>query len=135
MKSKLRRVYLASFYADQQRMREYRDILQAYNITVTSTWIDQAETETLPNLSKKKMIEFADRDFREIRNAHWLVLFDDSDNPSRGKYIEVGYAFALGIPIIVVGEMRSLFYYRVAARRIDSFEHLLKRLPEWRSKL
>lgn len=55
---------------------------------------------------------FALRDFEDIRQADALITFTEERGvPQRGggRFVEIGYALALGKPVITVGSIEVLF--------------------------
>jgi nucleoside 2-deoxyribosyltransferase len=92
------KVYLAHNYAAKDYLRtEVLPLMHAHGHLVTSRWILDAGDQ--PDESE------AQKDLDDIRDADALVLFAEQFGPipGRGKYIELGYALALGLPASIVG--------------------------------
>lgn len=68
---------------------------------------------------------FAEEDYEDIYNCDALLHFADpyGNRSGRGKYIEVGFAYARNKKIYVVGENcdESVFYFTPGIERYKSF--------------
>lgn len=70
-------------------------------------------------------------DLNDIERSNVLVLFVDQfgSTPGKGKYVEFGYAYALGKQIILVGEdTNNVFYALPGVTRVKDVPELLKKL-------
>lgn len=70
-------------------------------------------------------------DLNDIDRSSCLVLFVDQygSTPGKGKYVELGYAYAQGKRIILVGEdTRNVFYSLPGVERVADVPELLKKL-------
>jgi len=68
-------------------------------------------------------------DLQDILQSNYIVVFTDEGGTNHGLHFEAGYAKALGIPIIVVGDPNGLFYL-LAKARVNTEEDLFEVLPQ-----
>lgn len=102
----------ASFHRRQEMMLfAYR--LKAIGAEVTSVWFGESDDEP-----DQKLVENALTDLRTIRECDVFVRFTNSLDglpfvpntwATGGKDFEMGYAYALGKPIYVVGGRQNIF--------------------------
>src|SRR3712207_4744657 len=109
------KVYLASRYSRREELRGYREELIAAGIDVTSRWLIEdhewvgTPDEVLPVDVGRRLGE---EDLADIRAADLVVAFTEPprSTPSRGgRHVELGYALALRIPILLVGPRENVF--------------------------
>lgn len=98
--------------------------------SVNSRWLQgnhtekaiSAENDIELNYFRKK---FAEEDYEDIDKCDALLHFADpyGNRSGRGKYIEVGFAYARNKKIYVVGENcdESVFYFTPGIERYKSF--------------
>jgi nucleoside 2-deoxyribosyltransferase len=70
-------------------------------------------------------------DLGDIDRSNCLVLFVDQygPTPGKGKYVELGYAYAQGKRIILVGkDTQNVFYALPGVERVADVPELLKKL-------
>ena len=70
-------------------------------------------------------------DLSDIDASNCLVLFVDQygPTPGKGKFVELGYAYAQGKQIVLVGEdTQTVFYTLPGIERVESVSSLLKLL-------
>lgn len=108
IKHKLERLYLASTFEDRKRIREYRDQLADLNIEVTSRWIEHDDSVTA-NDPNENLHDNALLDLADVRRADALVLFNDIDGGRGGRWVEMGFALNLLMPIYIIGKGTNAF--------------------------
>jgi nucleoside 2-deoxyribosyltransferase len=96
-----------------------------------SNWLYIPTEKDSSELSDIDRWVYADGDLQDIVSADALVLFNkviETDVPaSPGRFIEFGYALALGRPVYVIGESPySVFYSHPLVTTFDCFETFLK---------
>lgn len=117
------RVYIAAPYAARDRMPFYVAKLERLGVTVTSSWLREdleINADTLgaaPGLTDAEVSGHAQTDLEDINDSDVLILFTASflnisakDNTSGGRHVETGYALAIGLHVIVVGEPENVFH-------------------------
>ena len=106
----MQKIYIASRWQSQQRLREVCDRLVGV-VEVTSGWIhvDRPEDPTAA-FFKEYGLSRAEADVEDVRRADMLVL-DLLDGRGRrgGMMFEAGLAHGLGKPVIVVGDADCVF--------------------------
>lgn len=122
-------LYLAAGYDQKERMREYREKLQATgDIIITSRWLDEAEEKPLqdPEISKdpETAMRYGEMDFEDIDKAEVFVMFTDSPSTSGGRHTELGYAIARCKVVIIVGPQENVFQAYSTAIHLATFEEL-----------
>lgn len=77
-------------------------------------------------------------DLNDIDRSNCLVLFVDQygPTPGKGKYVELGYAYAKGKRIILVGrDTQNVFYALPDVERVSDIPELLKKLHKTKEEL
>lgn len=118
------KVYLAGPSIYQSILRETRDALIREGHIVTSRWLDVKDMGGMSHLA-------AQIDIDDIDAADVFVVFTlrpQHKNPTGGHHWETGYAYAKGKPIIVVGELTSIFQTLPSIRRAMSLGEVTRML-------
>ncbi len=98
-------VYIAAPYPLRDRAQQLRTEIEFAGFPVTSTWIRQPDT-----LSD----EFARVDLADVSRACVLVAYNPPEYKNAGtggRHVELGYALALGKPVVLIGEPSNIFHY------------------------
>lgn len=106
-------VYIAASWSRQLEMREVAKTLKIYGVQVTSRWLYEESTRTTDKFRRACALI----DVEDVERAQILIRFSDNLNgdpvPSHlatgARHFEMGYAWGLGKPIIVVGERQHAF--------------------------
>lgn len=119
------RVYIAGFFDTKDRLHPVRDALTSLGYVVTSTWLDEVQTDVAPGkvsttiaeaLEKYKgtkhedYLSYAVRDVKDIDRSDFLIVDTFDITPRGGREVEVGYAIGTGKPFFVVGPERNVFH-------------------------
>lgn len=99
------RVYIAAPFPLKHDAAALRARLSQRGTDCTSRWIDAGDGPD----SK----EWAEGDLADILQAHALVLLNPATYANAGtggRHVEVGYALALEIPVIVLGQKSNIFH-------------------------
>lgn len=100
------KLYLAASYRMRHVLRELREPLSRHGITVTSSWIDQDfDDDTAPD----DLETYATLDLAEVSGSDVVAVFTALGSTSGGMWVELGYALARGIPVVVVGDRTNVF--------------------------
>ena len=95
------KVYLSAPYTSKRTMIRWRVILEAHGHRIVSTWDCRLAA---------RPVDDALQDLQEIRNADIFLLSSFGTSPG-GRYVELGYAYAHGKSIILVGpEGKNIFH-------------------------
>jgi len=123
--------YLAGRYGRRDELKGYAHQLQSRGYGVTSRWLSCAH-DALDDKTKDLSLQaiWAKEDVEDIDQADVLLAFTESPESgySRGgRHIEVGYAIAKAIPIVVVGPIENIFYAWIASRTVhfDTFDEFI----------
>lgn len=110
------RLYVAHNFAARERLRALIvPRLEAAGHVVTSRWITDDTNQMSP--------EWAQKDLADVRAADALLIYLDNagDTPGRGKWVEMGYALALGLPVFAIGcDARNIFALHPSVVQIES---------------
>ncbi len=118
------KLYLAHNFSAREWLPTVVAQLEEMGHKVTATWIwDDSHTNGGTKLDSALV------DLEDIVRADVLVFFVDQygPTPGQGKYFELGYAYAEGKRIILVGEEdRCVFYSLPTIERVKNIPELLK---------
>lgn len=122
------KIYTAATFAEQARIRGYKESLIQMGHQITSSWLEESlfvRPEGMPEeVFERKM---AMKDLQEVSMADCFVL--DVENPSRtaGKMVECGFALAKHKLIYIVGipPQHSIFLL-LADKQFDNWEELFE---------
>ncbi len=119
------RLYLAGYFDTRARLLPWRDALRAQGYEVTSRWLDESKDVTYATVDEAYRLACALRDCDDVRHAEALIVdtFDVSERG--GREFEAGLAYALGIPLFIVGPFRNVFH-RLALRHFEDWEACLR---------
>ena len=100
------KIYIAAKYQMKNRFRKYAELLEENGHAITSSWLYRPDVTTM---YEGKMAEYASNDLIGIQMAD-LVVVMDTGTETGGYWVELGYALAMGKPIIVfTGHPRNVF--------------------------
>lgn len=114
------KVYVAAPYGARDEVRQVITPLFAqHDLQYTSSWLDE-EHEITPgvegaatDLADATVEEHVEGDFNDIHDAQVLLLFTAAavgKEGGGGRHVETGYALALGMTVVVVGEPENVFH-------------------------
>jgi nucleoside 2-deoxyribosyltransferase len=116
------KIYIAhNFAARQTLLLTVVPTLERMGHVVTSRWIKEGGSGTRENDAHK--------DLDDVLKADALLFYTDQcgNTPGRGKFFELGYAFAQGKRCYLMGQDDScVFYFLQGVRRITSLNELPK---------
>src|SRR5688572_468644 len=99
------RVYIAAPYPIRDRAIAMMRVFEAHHLEVTSRWLKAPDT-----LSD----EHAQKDLQDVARADVLVAVNPvswESSGTGGRHVELGYALALGKPVLLVGERSNIFHH------------------------
>ena len=118
------KIYLAAPWVNQVEARQARDLFVARGITVTSGWLDHANTDDPCELERQALSDLAD-----LESANAFVLLNLGK--SEGKAFEFGYAYATDMTCVVVGPREgNIFYHLPDVSVVETIEAAIDRLWE-----
>lgn len=80
-------------------------------IKVSSRWITM---ELFGSSDPNYLQTWAENDLADVKDADIVMLINPESfrtSGTGGRHVEVGYALALGKPVLVVGEQTNVFHY------------------------
>ena len=105
------RIYVAGKWEEKVRVRLIQNVLKSEGHTITFNWTAQPNT-----LNETDLVEQCLRDVSGVLSAEALVAILVSEEKYYGesfnRYIEIGIAIGISIPIYIVGRPRSDFLFK-----------------------
>jgi nucleoside 2-deoxyribosyltransferase len=102
------RIYVAGASKEPQRVRWAMDGVRDLGCELTLDWLAVIDAAGAANegLNDAERRKYARADLAAVRCADlvWLLA---PDNASTGAWVELGYAVACGVPIVVSGRART----------------------------
>lgn len=123
------RIYLASNWQSQSRIRKVRDSLVRLGHTVCSNWLSEDNAQAFSELTTKRRQMYSYRDIGEVVSCDLLIIDTAEESTSGGREVEYGMALALGKSVWVIGPDRNIFH-SVCRRRFDDWQMALKELGD-----
>lgn len=123
------KVYLAALFSRREEMEERASELRSLGYVCNAKWVFGGEE----GLTRA---EIAEVDLEDIRDCDTLVVFTHPRGtplPGGGRHFETGYAFALGKPVVVVGDREHIFLDHPDVTVYPDWDSLLKDW-DWRKK-
>lgn len=120
-------IYLSASIGEREQMKLYHTQLKRLGVECTSNWVYVEKDDT--QADPKESAIWAVKDLHDIDHSDVLVYFD-GEKVSRGKNIELGYAFAdENILIVQIGKKEgSVFYHHPRVITISTWEQFLTKL-------
>jgi nucleoside 2-deoxyribosyltransferase len=125
------KIYLASRYERREELCIYKTILESFGYISTSRWLlgNHGMLKGVdPESSAKKNAQFAKEDLEDINKADFVLLFTDPPKTilkGGGMFVELGYAVARYIPVIIVGPRENVFCYLPEITVFNSWDEFL----------
>ena len=116
------RVYIAGRFEAQHRLRVMRDLVEALGHEVVGTWLDEESTS---DPTEAEALEYAVRDFGEIRACDLFILDTLDENLRGGREAEYGYAWGVGKVTLIVGPRRNVFH-TLAEKQVEEWPAALQ---------
>lgn len=92
------------------------------DIEFTSTW-HHSEYKRTADLTEDERITLAYDNLQKVRQADVLILVAGPEKVPGGKFVETGYALALGKQVVVIGLFENMMLY--TADRVDNIYELI----------
>lgn len=121
------KVYTAAPFAKQPYVRMIAAWLRAHGFNCDPRWLHESSKEN------EDPLKAAQDDLRDLYDADILIAFTEppSADPTLnrgGRYVEFGYALALGKRIIVVGPKENIFAWLPEVEVFDSWPQAAAKL-------
>lgn len=120
-------IYLASRYSLKETMLKYAATLTSYGLQVTSRWLleEHSPTVSMTDIPDKTNEQIAKDDLEDIVRSDIMLFFCEDQNnqpPRGGRHVEWGYALAMGLRIICIGEKENIFHHLPQITHYATFE-------------
>ncbi len=126
-------VYVAASSTDTARAQEWVDRLGLAGINVVSTWLNTIASvgEANPReATKQQRAGWSAADLGELRACDLLwFLVPPADKPTRGAWLEVGFAEAAGKLLVCSGDTKQSIFCALGdeyAHDVDAFAHICR---------
>lgn len=106
------KVYLAAQFPRREEMAGIKSELESAGFVVTSCWIEAPGAE-VRSAEPEELARCAAMDLEDLRSADVLIAFSeehDSGYYTGGRHVELGYALALQIPVLLIGPIENVFH-------------------------
>lgn len=114
--------YLAGRYGRRDEFKGYAEQMRERGYGITSRWLSGAHDATDDDTDSLELqAQWAKEDLEDIDESDVMLAFTEPSGSSYsrgGRHIEVGYAMAKLIPIVVIGPIENIFYARIASRAV-----------------
>lgn len=120
------KVYVSAPFQLIEKARTISDVLHMNRIIVVSTWPDTTVTDTPENWKRA-----AAGDLAELDQAHILLAINSiewGNKGTGGRHVELGYALARRIPVLLYGDRTHAFHYDDSVTHIDDPGDFVKAL-------
>jgi nucleoside 2-deoxyribosyltransferase len=128
-------VYVAAQYERKAEAEEVAQALEGLGHKVTSTW-HRIEEGSWDQASEEERLEAIGRkDLWELDRAGAVVVLtkERKDRDTPGHHFEVGYGFARGKAVVVVGPRSSCFYFLDEVKQYDTVGAMVEAVRfDWR---
>lgn len=119
-------IYLAAPWVRREDAREALIKFEEAGLEVTARWINVHPDTPLEGINDRaELVRQASEDLADIMRSDVFVILNLE--LSEGKATELGVAYALGVPVLLVGERsRNIFYHLPGVHRVDSVEEAIE---------
>ncbi len=119
------RIYIAAPWSWRDAAQDVQTSAIEQGWECTARWMFVHGDSTDPEVLRREALN----DIEDIQKARALVLLNIER--SEGKSVELGYALALGLPVIVVGTYpgcTNIFLHHPFVTRVETFDQALDTL-------
>lgn len=116
------RVYLAAPFSRRAEAAGHAANLSSVTVEVVASWLAGGAGSASPEGWAAAASEWAAKCLAEVREARAVVVLWPTESTTGGLWVEVGFALALGRPVVFVGEQPNLFCYARTAVSVPTLE-------------
>lgn len=117
------KIYIAGRYDRHPEFRSYRARLEAIGHEVTSRWIDPTQHLAVALSDWQRATD----DLEDLAGADIVLMFTGGTPGGAGRWVELGYALALGRPVWLIGTRENMFH-QLPQIQFDSLEEAMHAL-------
>ena len=122
------KIYVASHVRHARRWIRLRSEI-APKLLIVSSWIDFLK-DGEPKTTAKIIKESWDNNLKDLICCQMLVLYTEPGEQPRGAAFEAGVAFALGKPVLHVGDKEAVGSMGCCFEHFATLEHCLRTLED-----
>lgn len=112
------KIYIAGAYEDRKRLQSIRALLQEWGALVTARWLDSVE-ERADEADAGIASRAALGNLEDIARAEVVLQVRSAHAGSGARHVEIGYALALGLPIVLWGAREHIFHHLSAVYPVE----------------
>lgn len=126
------RIYICARSEDLEVGRVYRDKLQANGHVVTSRWLNGLVglgAVPAPGKASDDLQNAANMDLEDIDKADCVLAINPKSahrSGTGGRHVEVGYALARSVPVVLVGERENVFHHLQGVREVPEIDDVVR---------
>ena len=117
------KLYIAG--QSQAEARSVAKIMREAGHAITSSWLDEDFTKT-GEYTDEDRTRIAARDVREVSESDAIIVIPSPRRIPGGKFVEVGVAIGLEIPVEVLGHRENMLMYHPLVSVWNSAEDFIK---------
>ena len=88
-------------------------------IEITASWLEGEHEAQDAVATVEEMAQWADADMDDIDRSHVLIQFTEHQSTRGGAHWECGYAYGLGMLVLICGPVANVFHAAVGFRVPD----------------
>lgn len=122
------KLYIAGH--SQERARSVAKLCSEAGHEITSRWLEEDFSKT-PTYTDDDREKIAGIDVDDVMAADALVLLPSPRRIPGGKFVEVGVAIGVGIPVYILGHRENMLMHHRLCSCFSSAEDFLKTVESW----
>lgn len=123
------KVYLCARYSRHPEMQQHRAAIEAAGHQVTSRWHNGSH-EIGDVATDEDRCRLAVEDLQDLQAADCVFAFTEGETSAGrgrgGRHVEVGFALAAAILVILIGPRENVFHYLDLVERVDTLAEALE---------
>lgn len=108
---------------DQKRARKVANRLNARGFEIVSGWLNESFGKCA-DFDEETRWRFANDNFADVRRCDTLVLIAGPEKYSGGKFVEAGFAYALGKHVVIMGRRENMQCYGFHMKQVGTVSEL-----------
>ena len=125
------KIYLAACFEQQEEVRQKLNEMESLGFTCMSSW--RFEDGLIPP-TPEHLDKCASRDLADLEGSDWFVCLTDKASNRGGKHVELGYALALRMPVILVGRRENIFHSLRRINWVETWPEAVALLLKWQDE-